>query len=189
MLIFYNVGTVAGSSTAADEGAGPSIAAEAIEASSDVDPAAEPSTDKDALIKALYFEINALRKEKWDLQRRVPLVDLTESVLLDKRKFLLHTGVNSVEIFQWIVSLIKDDVPDRFLTIDTQLLIVLMKFRLNLSASYIAGRFNVSKNTVRRVFDSLISILAGKLKSLIKWPSKKSLKKNCPQMFKNSDFS
>ena len=64
-----------------------------------------------------------------------------------------------------------------------------MKFRLNLLASYIAGRFNVSKNTVRRVFDSLIPVLAGKLKSLIKWPSKKSLKKNCPQIFKNSDFS
>ena len=94
-----------------------------------------------------------MQKEKWDLQLKVSLMDPTESVLLDKKKLLLHTGVNSVEIFHWIVNLIKDDVSDRFLTIETQLLIVLMKFRLNLLASYIAGRFNVSKSTVRRVFD------------------------------------
>ena len=50
MLIFYDVGMVAGPSTAADEGTGPSIAAEAVGASSDVEPAAEPSTEKDALI-------------------------------------------------------------------------------------------------------------------------------------------
>ena len=76
--------------------------------------------------------------------------------------------MNSVKILHWIVNHIKDDVRDTFLTIETQLHIVLMKFRVNLLASYIAGKFNVSKNTVCRVFDSLIPVLAGKLKSLMK---------------------
>ena len=65
-----------------------------------------------------------------------------------------------------------------------QLLLALMRLRLNLSGQDLGYRFHVHQSTVSRVFEFVIGVLYCKLKPLIKWPDRDALRKTMPMMFR-----
>jgi hypothetical protein len=116
-------------------------------------------------------------------------LDRVQSVMMNRDKLLLYTGIPSPELFAWLIEIVKDDITCQSnISIEKQLLIVLTKFKLNVLTSVIALDFDVSRTAVRRIFDGIIPILATKLKFLINWPSKRALKKNLPECFKNTPY-
>ena len=65
-----------------------------------------------------------------------------------------------------------------------QLLLVLMKLRLNLEEQDLAYRFSVSQSTVSRVFRKWMYRISEQLKFLIHWPSREYLCATMPMGFK-----
>ena len=64
-----------------------------------------------------------------------------------------------------------------------QLLITLIRLRLNLQIQDLGYRFKVHNSTISRVFLRVIDVLHTKLKPLIRWPDRNSLKKTMPMSF------
>ena len=70
-----------------------------------------------------------------------------------------------------------------------QLLLTLMRLRLNLSRLNLSGadlgfRFNIHMSTVRQIFTQVIEILYYRLRPLIYWPDRDSLRKSMPMDFR-----
>lgn len=131
-----------------------------------------------------YAEINALRNENENLKEKLKERDLTMTILNNNKKLQFFTGVKEKKLFDFLVLLVKN-APNNIktLSLETQVLIVLMKLKLNLLNTDLAFRFHTSRKTIQRVFDALIPALASKLKTLIKWPTKDALQSNMPNCF------
>jgi hypothetical protein len=122
---------------------------------------------------------------------------------------LLHTGLPSVHVFDWLYKEIKDTCMflsywngqsketsnkkatdkkrrgrERALKKEEELLIALMKLKLNLNEQYVAFLFGVSDSTVSRVISTWIPFLAKELQGLIHWPNAEELSLCYPDCFK-----
>ena len=143
---------------------------------------------KNILIE-MEAEMKLLRKEKMDLKETVAKLNVTDSTINNLKRLRLYSSLDSKEKFLWLAKLLREEVSDTpSLSVNSQLLIVLMKLKMNFLISDIAIRFNVSNKTVKRTLDIWIPKLSAKLSSLIRWPNKKALKKYCPEAFKQSQF-
>lgn len=69
-----------------------------------------------------------------------------------------------------------------------KLMLVLMKLRLNLPIQDLAYRFEVSKSTVSRIFNSVIHVLYGRMKDFIFWLDGKQLQLTMPMEFRKKSF-
>ena len=67
-----------------------------------------------------------------------------------------------------------------------QLIVTLMKLRLNLGDQDIAFRFSVNQSTASRCIGKWIDVMYVRLNPLIKWPARDELLKTMPMDFKKS---
>jgi hypothetical protein len=121
----------------------------------------------------------------------------------------VHTGLPSYSLFYWIFNEVKEPArnmkyykgdqslntksyqehntqkpgPKRKLCLEDELLLTLMKLRLNLTLDFIASLFQVSPALVSTVISTWISLLALELKPLIHWPSPEQLTQYYPECF------
>lgn len=68
----------------------------------------------------------------------------------------------------------------------SQLILTLMKLRLNLDFTQLAFLFNVSNTTATNYFEIIIEVLYRRLKPFIKWPERDILQRNIPKCFKEA---
>lgn len=103
-----------------------------------------------------------------------------------KTKF--YTGLPKWSLFLHVFSLLSPHVvPSRTdLTLQDELIVVLMKLRLNCAFQDLAFRWRVSPSTISRMFYKWINIMEERMKFLIMWPKQEILKHNMPQVFKDS---
>eukprot|EP00112_Aurelia_sp_Birch-Aquarium-sp1_P012053 Seg253.27 transcript_id=Seg253.27/GoldUCD/mRNA.D3Y31 product="THAP domain-containing protein 4" protein_id=Seg253.27/GoldUCD/D3Y31 len=96
------------------------------------------------------------------------------------------TGLPTVAVFLWVVSLVKRDVKKCCQTISAEdhALIVLMKLRLGLLNRDIAHRYGCKDTMISKIYRRWLPALASSLKSLIIWPSRDDVRANLPQSFK-----
>lgn len=135
------------------------------------------------------IEMQLLKKKIEHQDQQIMQSDFMHLLLNDDVKLKFYTGISNRGIFQWILETTKCYVSINCqIPKEKQLLIVFVKIRQNLLNEDIAIRFNTSRRTVARIFESWLPILAGRLKHLIYWPSKHQLKKNLPKCFKNSIY-
>ena len=73
----------------------------------------------------------------------------------------------------------KTQSLDRF----QELVMVLMKLRLNVSYQDLAYRFMVSLSTVSRIFSSWMIVMDTRLSSLVFWPEREQLWRTMPMCF------
>ena len=73
--------------------------------------------------------------------------------------------------------------PKRTQTLEDELLMTLMKLRLNLREEDLAFRFGVSQSTVSQVISTWLPFFHKELKAFINWPSKEATLKYYPQCF------
>ena len=90
----------------------------------------------------------------------------------DDKKVKYYTGITNLPT---LLLLLKFSLPEmksveRSLTNFQQIVITLMKLRLNLEETNLAYRFNVSQSTISRTFKKWISYMGHKLSPLIRWP-------------------
>ena len=97
------------------------------------------------------------------------------------------TGIPTVAVFMWllgIVGLFFKKIGN--LSAGDQLLLVLMKLRLNLTNKDLAMRFRICPTLVSKILKHVLPIISQRLGFLIKWPEKNTVLKNLPKVFKKT---
>ena len=102
-----------------------------------------------------------------------------------------YTGLPSWDVFEHVYSILISHVPKKWsanskLQPRDELLLVLVRLRLNLLLEDIAYRFGIAKSTVTTIINLWIDVMAMRLKFLIKWVPKEIVQDNMPQIFKET---
>jgi len=123
---------------------------------------------------------------------------------------LLHTGLPSFKIFSWMYNLVKPRLPHlqyfkgtksvtiksyqlrkkskpgpkRLLSHENELLVTLMKLKLNLSEQFLAHLFGSSTSLISQILSTWLPFLSRELSPLIHWPTPEQLKLYYPDCFK-----
>ncbi|XP_052260795.1 uncharacterized protein LOC127864943 [Dreissena polymorpha] len=158
------------------------------------DPGPDP---KDARLKELETQVNYLEFNYSSLQQeyqRLLEENRTLKQELGEKKFThtnlknneikTLTGLPSCAVFMWILTLVSLGFKKiGNLNNGDQLLLVLMKLKLNLTNADLAIRFNICPTQVSKFFSNCVPIISTKLKFLIRWPGKGTILKNMPKSF------
>ena len=131
-------------------------------------------------------DIIRLQHEVSCLKSKLAERTLSEEVLKTNDSMVLfYTGLPSWELLFILYNFIKDNLSLRScLSPFNQLLITLMKLRLNLNNEDIGYRFAIHPSTVSRTITAVLDILYEKLKPLILWPSREDRERTMPMCFR-----
>ena len=110
------------------------------------------------------------------------------------KKTEFYTGLPSWEVFLKVYKLLIAHAPLQkwqrsHLTLKDELVIVLMRLRLNLMLEDLAYRFNVSKSTISRIFQTWLDVMYARLKFLIVWLERDAVRAKCLRYSKISTQS
>ena len=139
-------------------------------------------------LRGMEEEMRRLTLENSDLKRQLSSSKLTQSSLVgndEKVKFL--TGLPTYHILSHLFDFVSSRLTETHrssLTKFRQLLLVLMKLRLNVSNELLAFIFDVTKYTVSRIFLHMLDVLHIMLAPLIIWPERDALRKTMPMEFR-----
>lgn len=123
--------------------------------------------------------INKLKKTK---KKMFSYFDVKD----DPKLLNFYTGLSSKELFQWILSLIKNEniTLSPKLVAEEQLFLVLVKLRLGLLHTDIAYRVGLKICDISTIYRQLVVVLAKVLEPLIIWPERDAVQKNIPTVFR-----
>ncbi|XP_041858689.1 uncharacterized protein LOC121650925 isoform X2 [Melanotaenia boesemani] len=129
--------------------------------------------------------LKALKKENQTLRESVEKMSLSENSLRnDAEKVKFYTGLPNyfvLETVMWLLSPHMDRMRNMKLSKFQQLLMTLMRLRLDLRNQDLAYRFGVKVATVTRTVHQMINIMSSTLvPTAVFWPSRAELRKNLP---------
>ena len=103
-------------------------------------------------------------------------------------KVLFYTGLPSYEILNFAFELVSPSVSRRYQSLSPfqELVMVLIKLRLDVPFQDLAYRINISVPTVSRTFHSWLMTMDIRLSPFVHWPDRESLIRTMPQCFKFS---
>jgi hypothetical protein len=105
----------------------------------------------------------------------------------DDKKVLYYTGLPTWSLLMVLFTYVKSYLPSNFsLSPFQQLIMTLMRLRLNLPSQDLGYRFKVHNSTISCTFTRVISMLFIKMKPLIRWPNRDELIKTMPMVFRKS---
>ncbi len=135
--------------------------------------------------------LKALKKENQSLRESVEKMSLSESSLRnDAEKVKFYTGLPNyfvLETVMWLLAPHMDGMKNVKLSKFQQLLLTLMRLRLDLRNQDLAYRFGVKVGTVTRTVHQLVSIMSSTLvPTAVFWPSRAELRKNLPAALRTS---
>ncbi len=130
-------------------------------------------------LDAAFHEINHLKKELSILALK------EESFKENDKKVCFYTGLPSWDLLNKLFLYARPHLStEKSLTPFQQLLMTLMRLRLDLSFQDLGFRFKVHKSTSSRIFSEVISSLYYCLRPLICWPGRDALMKTLPVDFR-----
>lgn len=133
-------------------------------------------------------ELDEVKKELARTHEKLRAHTLDEESFRDNdEKVCFFTGIPKWEVLLVLLTYLKPQLSTasrRALTPFQQLLLTLMRLRLNLSGQDLAYRFNVHSSTVSRTFTYVIEVMCTRLKPLIFWPNRDNLRKTMPMDFR-----
>ncbi|XP_035250408.1 uncharacterized protein LOC118214513 [Anguilla anguilla] len=156
------------------------------------DSRAHSSSDVDASDAVNYEEeLRALKKENQALRESMEKMSLTEvSLRNDPAKVRFYTGLPNYFVFEtvmWLLSPHMKGEKSVKLSKFQQLLLTLMRLRLDLKNQDLAYRFGVKVSTVTKTVHSVVNIMSTTLvPTTVFWPSREELRKNLPSAFRSS---
>ncbi|XP_067116010.1 uncharacterized protein [Osmerus mordax] len=133
----------------------------------------------------------ALKKENRALREAVEKQSLTENSLRnDPEKVRFYTGLPNYFVFEtvmWLLAPHMDGAKNVKLAKFQQLLLTLMRLRLDLRNQDLAYRFGVKVGTVTRTVHRMVNIMSNTLvPTAVFWPSRAELRKNLPAALRTS---
>lgn len=135
--------------------------------------------------------LRALKKENQTLRESVEKMSLSESSLKnDAEKVRFYTGLPNyfvLETVMWLLAPHMDGMKNIKLSKFQQLLLTLMRLRLDLRNQDLAYRFGVKVGTVTRTVHQMVGIMSSTLvPTAVFWPSRAELRKNLPAALRSS---
>ena len=100
-------------------------------------------------------------------------------------KACFYTGLPSVEILDVVFELVEQHMTSSVkLTRYNQMLLCLIRLRMNYLFKDIAYQLRISLSTEQRSFHATLDVLYAKLAFLIRWPDREQLRKTMPMCFR-----
>lgn len=135
--------------------------------------------------------LKALKKENQALRESVEKMSLSENSLRnDAEKVKFYTGLPNyfvLETVMWLLAPHMDGMKNVKLSKFQQLLLTLMRLRLDLRNQDLAYRFGVKVGTVIRTVHRMVNIMSSALvPTAVFWPSRAELRKNLPAALRAS---
>lgn len=135
--------------------------------------------------------LKALKKENQALRESVEKMSLSETSLKnDAEKVKFYTGLPNyfvLETVMWLLAPHMDGIKNMKLSKFQQLLLTLMRLRLDLRNQDLAYRFGVKVGTVTRTVHRMVNIMSSTLvPTAVFWPSRAELRKNLPTALRSS---
>ena len=129
----------------------------------------------------------ALRAQVQDLKAKVEALTLDEkSFKLNDEKVAIFTGIPKFSVLKIVLRSIEKHLKFRVLSPFQQLLLTLMKLRLNVTTYYLSHVFGVHRSTISRVFKDVIHLLYSRFVPLaVFWPDREGVLKNLPVEFQS----
>lgn len=141
-------------------------------------------------LSKVFKELDFCNSKIYTLKTKLDMLDLSEESFKDEdTKTKYFTGFSNAKILFIIYDVVSPHIPshhNNLLSKFQQLLLTLMKLRLNLPFKYISYRFAVSPTTASETFYRCVDILYDKYKCFVFWPERESLQKNVPLCFQES---
>ena len=112
-----------------------------------------------------------------------------EDALGNDEDVRFYTGLPSLRILKAVFELVSRGLPatyHRKLSPFQEMMIALMKLRMDFPIHDLAYRFGVSKGTVSRILHRWYVVLDTSLRHLLHWPEREELQKTMPACFRES---
>ena len=125
-------------------------------------------------LKEVTDEKEALQKAYDDLRSRTSYK--ADVMMHDDKKVKYYTGLPSFSmlkaIYDYVSTNLSTCMKGAKLDVFEQLMLVLMKLRVNLRDQDLAYRFGISQSTVSRYFSKVMELLYARLSCLVCWPER-----------------
>ena len=150
----------------------------------------EGPKESEDIEKKQLAEINSLRKERDDAVSKLESLEakfLTYISLKNHpRKFTYYTGLE-IDKFDAVFRFVEGALPRKSkykMEFKDQLLMTLVKLRLNIQFENLADQFNSTKSTLHSIFWKWMDLLYSKLSFLIRWPDHDASFRTLPHVFR-----
>ncbi|XP_029195415.2 uncharacterized protein LOC114961032 [Acropora millepora] len=130
----------------------------------------------------------ATQTEDFDYMFKTAKRPFDREDMLDDDKVAFYTGLPTLKLLDALYGHIAPHITRRSLTLSNyqELVMVLMKLRLDTPYRDLAYRFGVSISTVSKIFSSWLTTMEIRLSPLIYWPEREELWQTMPQCFQYS---
>lgn len=123
-------------------------------------------------INLLQVQVDMLREKNSRLSKEPKPTSrdvLSDVYLADRSKCFYYTGLPNNESFLWLLSLVENEVqkPAVKITSSKQLLLVLMKLKLDLQHIDLGYRFGIAASTVCRILKFWVPVLMKNLQAFL----------------------
>lgn len=138
-------------------------------------------------IEKMEDVLGQITTELGDLRTKALDTQFTQEKNEDKTKF--YTGLPNFLVLMQIFELCEPYIPCGPMSVLSkfeQLILVLLRLRLNLQLKDLAFRFNISPPTASRVWHKIIDTLHERLEFQIEWPERHVLQATMPMGFRQA---
>uniref|UniRef100_A0AAQ4QKW3 DDE Tnp4 domain-containing protein n=1 Tax=Gasterosteus aculeatus aculeatus TaxID=481459 RepID=A0AAQ4QKW3_GASAC len=111
---------------------------------------------------------------------------VADDMLLDDDTSLLYTGLRLLYFFTLVKTMLPFSKPSCSIPVVDQILMTLMKLKLNLVLGDVAKHFKVSKGEVSKVIAHWIDTLGEQLEPMVAWLPRSVIRANMPPSFKKN---
>ena len=132
-------------------------------------------------LESLESEVQSLRLENFELKIKLDCYTFSEKSFQDQTRVKYYTGLPNFLMLMALFNYLSPYISSGPRTVTTkfqELLMVLMRLRLNLPVQVIADMFLVSQSTASRIFLKVIDVMYTRLNPLIIWPDRKKSSRN-----------
>ncbi|XP_049524116.1 uncharacterized protein LOC119453449 [Dermacentor silvarum] len=141
-------------------------------------------------IEHLENENRHLLSEVGEVRNKLNKQMLTEDCLRENEDMLqFYTGLSNFSLLMALLEVLKEGMARtnrNSLTLFQEMLIFLIRLRLNVPLQDLAYRFNVSQSTASTVVNTWIDVAFVRLSRAVKWPESEELQRTMPMAFRHA---
>lgn len=157
-----------------------------VEETEDIDGNVAVQTDLTSkTVQAMQEDIQRLLSENSELKLKLSRAEYNEAFFKTDDNVKYYTGLPDFSTLQILYSHIEEHLSAaNKITKFQQLVLCLMRLRLNVSHMDLAHKFGTTSSTSSRIFLNVLDVLYSRISPLIVWPDREQLRESMPMCFR-----